>query len=83
MHLHYLRIKKVAIVTQCVMRGRVARRELQKLKMVRLCSLFSLILLFYLFNLSLNVLVAAGLLTFDILTSLSTIIYGHNLTVSC
>lgn len=32
--LHYSRLKKAAIATQCAWRGRVARRELRNLKMV-------------------------------------------------
>lgn len=32
--LHYMKLKKAAITTQCAWRGKVARRELRKLKMV-------------------------------------------------
>ena len=52
-HLHYMRLKKAAITTQCAWRGRVARKELRKLKMVTisfffLCFVFSfLFLTFY------------------------------------
>lgn len=32
--LHYMKLKKAAITTQCAWRGKVARKELRKLKMV-------------------------------------------------
>jgi hypothetical protein len=42
-------LKKAAITTQCAWRGRVARRELRKLKMVRIgenvLTIFSLFVL--------------------------------------
>lgn len=34
-HSQYMGLKKAAITTQCAWRGRLARRELRKLKMVR------------------------------------------------
>lgn len=37
--MHYVRIRKAAITTQCAWRGRVARKELRKLKMVLSVSL--------------------------------------------
>jgi hypothetical protein len=50
-------LKKAAITTQCAWRGRVARRELRKLKMVRIgenvltiFSLFALLLQYYLIH---------------------------------
>jgi len=36
--LHYMKIKKAAITTQCAWRGRVARKELRNLKMVTTSS---------------------------------------------
>jgi len=37
--LHYRKLKKAAITTQCAWRGKVARKELKNLKMVR-CGFF-------------------------------------------
>lgn len=39
-HSYYKRLKKAAVVTQCAWRGRLARRELRKLKMVSIFIYF-------------------------------------------
>jgi len=44
---HYLSIKKAAISTQCAWRCKVARKELQKLKMVSTLHLLSHLLLYF------------------------------------
>lgn len=51
---HYSRIKKAAVTTQCAWRGKVARRELRKLKMVFLSIIFFFLLMFYLLHLDLR-----------------------------
>lgn len=38
---HYLRVRNAAVSTQCAWRGKVARRELRKLKLVRLLFYFT------------------------------------------
>ena len=48
--LHYLRLKQAAIATQCAWRGRVARKELRKLKMV----ISSFFIFYFLFSSPIN-----------------------------